>query len=77
MMAVTVRTDPDFDNDPPRPLFEDNGYVPDQFGNQNYDVSPDGRRFVMVKSSGSITGRHRINIVLDWFQELTERVPVN
>ena len=35
------------------------------------DVSPDGEHFLMVKP-----GEAQVNVVLSWFQELTERVPV-
>ena len=39
----------------------------------NYDISADGQRFVMVKEESNAS---RLNIVQNWFQELTERVPV-
>ncbi len=38
----------------------------------NYDVSPDGERFVMVKDD-SASGR--INVVLNWLEELKRLVP--
>ena len=38
----------------------------------NYDVSPDGQRFVMVKDD-SASGR--LNIVLNWTEELKRLVP--
>lgn len=38
----------------------------------NYDVSPDGQRFVMVKGE---PGSSRLNIVLNWFDELKRLVP--
>jgi hypothetical protein len=38
----------------------------------NYDVSPDGQRFVMVKDD-SASGR--INLVLNWHEELKRLVP--
>ena len=38
----------------------------------NYDVSPDGQRFVMVKEDSSA---NRLNVVLNWFTELQQRVP--
>jgi len=38
----------------------------------NFDVSPDGQRFVMVKDD---SGSGRLNIVLNWFEELKARVP--
>ena len=44
-----------------------------------YDVTPDGERFVMVKDgSGAdeLSGPELV-WVQNWFQELTERVPVN
>jgi hypothetical protein len=38
----------------------------------NYDVSPDGQRFVMVKDE---SGSGRLNVVLNWFDELTRLAP--
>ena len=35
----------------------------------NYDVSPDGQRFVMVKDE---TGSGRLNVVLNWAEELSD-----
>jgi hypothetical protein len=39
----------------------------------NYDVSLDGRRFLMVK--GSDDNLSQLNVVLNWFEELKRRVP--
>jgi len=44
-------------------------------GFQHYDISPDGKRFLMMKE-GLIQQQTPINIVLNWFEELKERVPV-
>ncbi len=41
----------------------------------NYDVASDGR-FLMLQSESGEPRRDRINIVLNWFEELKERVPV-
>ena len=42
----------------------------------NYDVSPDGQRFLMLKpdeqTSSSVT---QIVVVQNWFEELKRRVP--
>jgi Tol biopolymer transport system component len=42
--------------------------------------SPDGKRFLMMKETGATTssdeGPRKINIVLNWFEELKQRVPV-
>jgi len=47
---------------------------------RDYDMSPDGERLLMVfPADQSDTGepaRSQINIVLNWFEELKERVPV-
>jgi Tol biopolymer transport system component len=46
-----------------------------------YDITPDGQRFLMVfpaaqADSVTATSDEQINIVLNWFEELKERVPV-
>ena len=71
MMVVDVSTRPDLTLSQPRLLFER------QFAFQtttiaSHDVSPDGQRFVMVKDA-SDSGR--LNVVLNWFDELTRLVP--
>jgi hypothetical protein len=38
----------------------------------NYDVSPDGQRFLMVKSAA---GSEHLNVVLNWTEEFKARVP--
>ena len=46
---------------------------------RSYDVSPDGRRFLMIKSSevpAQTTTAPRIVVVLNWFEELKRLVPV-
>ena len=50
------------------------------FGNRNYDISPDGEHFLMVfpadQDEAGERDRPQINIVLNWFEELKQRVPV-
>jgi len=44
-----------------------------------WDIRPDGRRFLMMKdmeSTAAAEGPQRIHIVLNWFEELKQRVPV-
>ena len=47
---------------------------------RDYDMSPDGKRLLMVfpadQSDSGETARPQVNIVLNWFEELKERVPV-
>jgi hypothetical protein len=47
MMVVPVRTQPEFSAGAPRVLFQ--GRFEHAFFNHEYDVTPDGQRFVMVK----------------------------
>ena len=50
-------------------------------GYRDYDMSPDGERLLMVfpadRPDGGEPVRPQINIVLNWFEELKERVPTN
>ena len=74
MMVVDVTTAaPGLTLSQPRVLFEQRY----SFGNAqtipNYDVSPDGQRFVMVKDDSS---SDRLNIVLNWTEELKRLAPV-
>jgi eukaryotic-like serine/threonine-protein kinase len=75
MMAVDIATQPGFTAGKPRMLFEGQ-YEPTAFTNPNYDVSRDGQRFLMIKSSGQAQAAPtQINVVLNWFEELKQKVP--
>jgi Tol biopolymer transport system component len=74
MMAVDVTTQPAFSVGKPKMLFQ-GPYVPTPFTFPNYDVSPDGRRFLMIKESEQASSLNQINVVLNWFEELKRRVP--
>lgn len=45
---------------------------------RSYDIAPDGKQFiVMLPPTGTKTGEGlQINVVLNWFQDLKQRVPV-
>ncbi len=61
----------------PTLLFEGQ-YEPTRVSNANYDVSPDGQRFLMLKASEAQEGAPtQINVVLTWFEEFRQRVPTN
>jgi serine/threonine-protein kinase len=74
MMAVDVATQPSFAAGKPRVLFEGQ-YLPTPITFPNYDVSPDGKRFLMLEESERATSATQINVVLNWFEELKRRVP--
>jgi hypothetical protein len=48
-----------------------------------WDISPDGKRFLLVKEAESADrestqgGPRRINVVVNWLEELKQRVPVD
>jgi Tol biopolymer transport system component/predicted Ser/Thr protein kinase len=73
MMAVDVATEETFSAGKPRVLFE-GPYVPTPRSFPDYDVSPDGQRFLMLKATEQ-TAPTQINVVLNWFEELKQKVP--
>ena len=75
MMAVDVALTPGFTASRPRLLFE--GRYEVSFlvtGQRFYDVSPDGQRFLMVKSD-TPTAPRQLHLVVNWFEELKRLVP--
>ena len=54
-------------------LFEGQ-YAPPTVPMPNYDVSPDGQRFLMLKPTEQAAAPTQINIVLNWFEELKQKV---
>ena len=72
MMVVDVPTSPDLKLSTPRALFEQRYAFGSAQTVPNYDVSPDGQRFLMIKDESS---SGRLNIVLNWFEELNRLVP--
>jgi serine/threonine-protein kinase len=82
VMAVSVETEPTFKPGKPKVLFR-GAYFSDNVGQAvlpRWDISPDGKRFLMMKETGSNAAKAeappRINIVLNWLEELKQRVPV-
>ena len=69
LMVVDVTLQPTFAASKPRMLFEGPyiGALP-----ANFDVSQDGQRFVMVMPSKQSP---RLEMVLNWTEELKQRVP--
>jgi hypothetical protein len=75
LMAVDVATKPVFAAGRPKPLFTGD-YVPASTTYPNYDVSQDGRRFLMVQpSAGEQATPTQIIVVLNWHEELKRLVP--
>ena len=77
LMAVEITTQPNFELGNPRMLFE-GPYALAAVPVSNYDVSPDGQRFLMLKPSEQEQAQSaptQINVVTNWFEELKRRVP--
>jgi eukaryotic-like serine/threonine-protein kinase len=75
MMAVDIAAQASFVAGKPKVLFE-GPYQPTPTTAPNYDVSHDGRRFLMLKlSEQAQAAPTQINVVLNWFEELKRRVP--
>ena len=72
MMAVDYTEQPEFAAGKPKVLFE-GPYVPSPRSLSNYDVSPDGERFLMLKNAEQKPGE--INVVLNWLEELHQKAP--
>ncbi len=76
VMAVATTLGPNFKAAPPRLLFQGQ-YVErsTEDGARDFDVAPDGQRFVMIKKSGADVAPTQVNVVLGWSEELKRRVP--
>ena len=71
-MVVSYLTNPKFSAELPKVLFEgDYLNVP----GRSYDVSPDGRRFLLLKSSAEPSRQTQLNVVTDWFEEVKRKAP--
>ena len=75
MMVVDIWTEPTFSAGRPRVLFE--GQSMNLPFLVNYDVAPDGQRFLILKEGGQDLEATQIHVVLNWFEELKQQVPVN
>ena len=83
VMAVTVKMDPNFNHGTPTELFRGKYYsfnlLEVEF--DQWDMSSDGKRFLMIKNEAPTTSSagnpRKINIVVNWLEELKERVPAD
>jgi eukaryotic-like serine/threonine-protein kinase len=71
LMASEVKTNPTFEIGRATPLFPAGGYVSYQ-QNKQYDVSPDDRRFLMIRPAGA-SAPDKLIVVDNWFEELKSK----
>jgi serine/threonine-protein kinase len=72
MMAVDVSFTPIFSAGKPRMLFE-GPWLPSPMTGANYDVSSDGKRFVMLKAVEPESSARHIVVVQNWLDALKKR----
>ena len=72
MMQVGVVTQPTFAADKPRFLFKGAFTTAPDI---NYDVTPDGQRFLMLQTVEPARAMTKLQVVLNWSEELKQRVP--
>jgi len=71
LIVVGIRTEPTFTAERPAVLFT--GSYQSSAVTRQYDVTPDGQRFLMIKQDEN--SQAQINVVLNWFEELKRLVP--
>jgi Tol biopolymer transport system component/predicted Ser/Thr protein kinase len=81
VMAVAVDTEPMFSVGKPKVLFKGN-YISGYVEGLGFDIDPNTGRFLMIKPAvtefqRTNTESRKINIVLNWDEELKQRVPVD
>ena len=77
MVRVSIDAGPPLSIGSPEALFAYDHFHPGS-GARIYDIAPDGQRFLLLsgESDQGGTGVPQINVVLNWFEELKERVPI-
>lgn len=74
MVAVPVETEPTFSAGQPEELFSATQFR--SFANhQQYDVTPDDQRFIMIRPVGDTDDDAELILVQNFFEELKARVP--
>ncbi|HTY61373.1 MAG TPA: hypothetical protein VMG30_03880, partial [Acidobacteriota bacterium] len=84
-MAVEVETQPTFKRGNPKTLFQGT-YLSTSFQKivtTPWDIHPNGKKFLMIKPAaaagaapGAASPQPKIIVVVNWFEELKQRVPV-
>ena len=79
LMGIDITTEPTFTFGNEQVLGMQ-GFFSPRGGIKAYDITPDGQRFLMIFPQGGAdsteSSSQQINVVLNWFEELKERVPV-
>jgi hypothetical protein len=74
VMAVPIALRPAFSAGLPHPLFKGQ-FQESGTGTSGYDVSLDGRRFLMIQPTEPEQPATQVGVVINWFEELRRLVP--
>jgi hypothetical protein len=85
VIAVAIETAPTLRPGESEELFSGPYVLPiikgGEISSNPWDIHPDNQRFLMIKEAGAAASGaaipRKINIILNWFEELKQRVPVN
>jgi eukaryotic-like serine/threonine-protein kinase len=72
MVSVPVKTAPTFSRGAPKTLFPARQFLASLAQHRQYDVSPDDRRFMMIRAVGSPVP-DKLVVVSSWFEELSAK----
>ena len=76
-MVVVVETEDVSAAERPRLLFDASGiFGPVGLGAPNFDVTPDGQNFIMMRPVEA-SGPEQIHVILNWVEELKRLVPTD
>jgi serine/threonine-protein kinase len=73
LLSVPIRMDSVLHVGEPKTLFTSESWGANP-GFRDFDVSPDGQRFIFVRQGNRASAPKRYNVVMSWFEELQERV---
>ena len=80
LLAVPIQTDPTFARGTATVVMDGDYRLTTSLGPRAYDIDPSGERFLVVKPTGALGSDSRslpsLTFVLNWHQELLERVPI-
>jgi hypothetical protein len=77
VISASVETTPTFKIVNSKVLFKDSYFYRPSVVGSLWDISPDGNRFIMLKiDMAQSQVPTQFNVVLNWFEELKEKAPV-
>jgi Tol biopolymer transport system component len=77
LMGVSFIAEPELRVGKPAIVFPGNYATTGSLAGRDYDISPDGKRFLMIEYGEEKSTVTQINIVLNWYEELKKLVPAN